>query len=185
MPFLLKRILENAGSLETAAEIFKQTPLTRGYNYVIADAIAKKAMAVEATAHHLAFFYDQDPKEKEVQYALSLEQAVFRGDPALDPVIRDLQTASGGRPKHKGLETPTGSAYEIRYRKHGELVRKYYGTITPEIAKQIAREIAPGSNIQSVVYAYPEFFVANAKDNKKAAESEYAEFDLEELSSSG
>ena len=93
---------------------------------------------MEATAHHTALFQDNDPQEKNISYAFPLENAVFRGDPAIDPVIRDLQTASGGKPGQKGLEIPKGSAYEIRYQKQGALVQENYGKIDPEIAKKIA-----------------------------------------------
>lgn len=183
MPFLLRRILAKASSLEEAIAILRQSDRTRGYNYVIASASEKKAVAVEATQHHLAVFSDADPREKEIPYALAVENAVFRGDPALDPAIRNLQWASNGNPKQPGLEMPTGSAYEIRYLKHGQLVREYYGKIDVAMAQDIARKIAPGSNIQSVVYAFPEFYVANAQGDQKAAESGYVRFHFEELAS--
>ncbi len=179
MPFLLKRLLEESGSLEEAAGIFKRSELTRGYNYVIADASAPGAMAVEATHRHLAFFRDQDPAESKVTYACPLENAVLRADTAMDPAIRNLQWASQGNPKKAGPEPPAGGAYEIRYKKQAELVQESYGKITPETVKQIAREIAPGSNIQSVIYTFPEFWVANAKEDEKAAESGYVEFSFE------
>ena len=99
----------------------------------------------------------------------------------MDPVIRDLQKASKGNPKKPGLEFPAGSAYEIRYKKQGELVKENYGKIDPGTAKKIALEVAPGSNIQSVIYAFPDFYVANAKDNLRAAETEYIKFNFEEL----
>ena len=133
-------------------------------------------MAVEATQHHLAFFEDQAPAESKIPYAFPLENAVLRADTAMDPVIRNLQWASKGNPEKSGLEPPAGSAYEIRYKKQAELVKGNYGKITPEIAQQIARQLAPGSNIQSVIYAFPEFWVANAQGDLKAAESEYLEF---------
>lgn len=176
MPFLLKRILEESGSLEEAAAVFKRSDLTRGYNYVIADALSRQAMAVEATHRRLAFFRDKDPAESGIPYAVPLENAVVRADTAMDPAIRNLQWASKGNPEKAGLEPPAGSAYEIRYKKQTALVQQFYGKITPETAKQMARELAPGSNIQSVVYAFPEFWVANAEGDKKAAESEYIGF---------
>jgi neutral ceramidase len=181
MPFMLKRVLENASSLAEAVRVFKMYPRTRGYNYVLTDAKAKEAVVLEATKDHLAIFWDEDAREKESPYALILENALFRGDPALDPQVRDLQLASKGNPKKKGLEMPAGSAYEIRYRKQGELAQSHYGKITVETAQEMAREIAPGSNIQSVVYAYPDFWVANAKGDLKAAESGYVRFNAEEL----
>lgn len=179
MYFLLKRILEKSGSLEDAKAIFSAYDLTRGYNYVIADAVKHKAMAVEATAHHVAFFKDDDPAEKSVVYALPLKNSVLRSDTALNPEIRDLQLCSKGDPKKPGLEPPGGSAHEIRYQKHAELIRKNYGQLDVGIVQKIAAEIAPKSNIQSVIYAFPEFYVANAKGNKKAAESGYRKFKIE------
>jgi hypothetical protein len=181
MPFLLKRILSEADSLPEAEAILRRSDLTRGYNYVIADAIRKQAMAVETTAHHIAVFGDQDPKERKNPYARPIENAVFRADTALSRVIRNLQWASKGNPKKPGLETPAGSAYEIRYLKQAELIQKYYGQITPETAELIAREIAPKSNIQSVVYASPDFWVANAKGDTPAAQTKYIHFNFEEL----
>ncbi len=181
MPFMLKRILENASSLEDIDAMFQRYSRTRGYNYVFSDALNRRAMAVEATAHHVSVFWENDPRESAIPYALTLENAVFRADPALDPEIRNLQTASGGDPKKKGLEFPKGSAYEIRYLKHGQLIKTHYGKITPDIARSIAKEIAPGSNIQSVVYSYPEFFVANAKDNLRAVDTSYSAFSFSDL----
>ncbi len=181
MPFLLKRVLEESSSLVDAEAVFKRSDLTRGYNYVIADAKAKKALVAETSQHHLAFFHDDDPKEKAVPYALSLKDAVFRGDTALDPDIRNVQKASKGNPKKKGLEPPAGSAYEIRYLKHGQLIQKNYGKITPDAARLIAKNIAPGSNIQSVIFAFPDFWVANAEDDKRAVDSAYHAFNLEDL----
>ena len=181
MPFLLKRVLQDSSSLDEAIAIYKRNPLTRGYNYIVADAIRKKAVAIEATQNYLAIFRDYAPKESDISYALRVHNAVFRGDTALDPTIRDVQIASKGKPDIPGPEKPAGSAYEIRYLKHGNLVKKHYGKINPEIAQQMALEIAPGSNIQSVVYAYPEFFVANAKGDLRAAETDYVRFDLNEI----
>lgn len=184
MPFLLKRVLEESENLEEAVAIFKRSDRTRGYNYIVADAFSKNAAAIEATDNHLAIFYNQDPREKEIPYALSIDHALFRGDPALDATIRDLQWASKGDPEKPGLELPQGSAYEIRYRRHGELVQKFYGALDVESAKTIAREIAPPSNIQSVIYAFPEFWVANAQGDLRAAETEYVPFNFETLAAS-
>ncbi len=181
MPFLLKRVLSEASGLEDAVKIFERSDRTRGYNYVIADATAKRAVAIESTWHHLEIFRDQDPDELEVSYAFPIENAVFRGDPAINPSIRNLQWASKGNPKKPGLETPAGSAYEIRYKKQGALVKESFGKITPETAKTIAREIAPKSNIQSVIYTFPDFWVANATEDTPAAQTEYIYFNFNDL----
>ncbi|MBU3758382.1 MAG: hypothetical protein FGM27_00410 [Candidatus Omnitrophica bacterium] len=181
MPFLIKRILEESSSIEEAAAVLRRSDRTRGYNYVVASAAEAKAMAAETTRSLTAFFRDDDPAEQTVPYALPIKHAVFRGDPALDPKIRDLQRASKGNPEKPGLEYPAGSAYEIRYLKQGRLVEQYYGSITPQTAQEIAREIAPNSNIQSVIFAYPEFWVANAQGSLRAVDSPYSAFDLKTL----
>lgn len=175
MPFVLKRVMEETGSEEDAADLIKRAVRTRGYNYIIASAKQKKALALETTHSRFASFTDNDPEEK-AGYALKVENAVFRGDPAMSPEIRELQTASGGKPDKPGLEMPKGSAYEIRYLKHGRCVLDHYGKITPQTAMEIAKTVAPGSNIQSVVFAFPEFWAANAKDRLKAAETPYVHF---------
>ena len=46
---------------------------------------------------------------------------------------------------------------------------------------ELAQHIAPGSNVQSVVYGFPDFWVANAKEDKRAAESGYTHLNLKEL----
>ncbi len=180
MPFLLKRILERSAVLDDARAELERSSRTRGYNYVIASALENRAFAAETTRKRLAFFSDMDEHEK-AEYAFKIKNAVFRGDPALDPDIRNLQKASGGEPGKPGLEPPAGSAYEIRYLKHGKLVQENYGKITEETARHIALEIAPGSNIQSVIYAFPEFEVANARGKLRAAETEYRKFNLDDL----
>ncbi len=180
MPFLIKEALENASNLESAKTIFETAARTRGYNYVAASAEERKAFVFETTHSHFAVFGDNDPNEK-AGYALRVPCAVFRGDPALDPEIRNLQIASGGKPDQPGLEPPTGSAFEIRYQKHGRLAEKYYGEITPKTVMEFAKELAPGSNIQSAVFAFPEFWIANADDGSRAADSEYHHFDFENL----
>jgi len=181
MPYLLKRILEESHDLHDAKAVFERSELTRGYNYVIADAEEKKAFVAEATKSKLEFFEANDPKEAGVSYALRVEDAVFRGDPALSPAIRELQTASGGEPDRSGIEPPVGGAYEVRYLKHGKLVLENYGRLTPQKAGEIAREVAPKSNIQSVVYAFPEFLAANAEGDKRAVDSTYHRFDFRVL----
>ena len=181
MHFLLKRVLSQANSLDEAISIFEQGELTQGFNYVIASAFEKKAAAIEATHRHIAVFKDNDPRETAVAYSMPIEDAIFRGDPAMDPTIRDLQWASHGNPKSPGLEFPKGPAYEIRYMRHGELIKNYYGQIDVEIVKSIAKEITPKSNIQSVIYAFPEFWVANAKGDLRATDCPYHHFNFDAL----
>jgi hypothetical protein len=182
MPFLLRRVLLRAQNLEEAARIITQVPRTTGTHYTFADAKEKKAIVIETTAHHAQTFVENDPKEAKVSYALPLEFALIRGDTAMDPVIRNLQTASKGNPKKEGLEPPNGSsAYETRYKKHTELVQKYFGKLDSERAREIAQSIAPDSNLQSVVFQFPDFWVANATEKLPAAKTAYHPFNYEEL----
>lgn len=184
MPFLLKRVLEEGSNLEEAARILRTSPRTGGYNYLFADAFSRRAVALETTRSQVALFWaDQEPA---AAYALSVPNAIFRADWALDPAVRDLQTASRGDPTAPGLESPVGStAYDVRYWGTGTLLRSFQGRIDPEIAMGIARAVAPASNIQSVVFAYPELWIANAKGRRPAATRTYRRLDLEELFRTG
>lgn len=180
MPFLLKEVLEESDDLREAVSIVQTASRTGGYNYLFADASRAQAVALETTRSRCAVFWaDQEP---DVPFGLEVHNAIFRSDWALDPDVRDLQRASRGDPSRPGLESPLGSsAYDVRYRGQGQLLLKFHGVIDPEIAMAIARAIAPSSNIQSVVYAFPELWVANSKERQPAAMGRYIEVNLEDL----
>jgi len=179
--FLLRRILEEAENADAGARIVREAKRTVGINYLIGSAREKKAIALETTARHFAQFTEADPNEAKSPYAVPLTNAVFRADTAFDPVIRDLQTCSRGDPKKPGLEPPDGSAYEKRYLWQADMVKEHHGRIGTNEVFALAKRIAMKSNIQSVVYAYPEFWVAYAKDDAKAADGEYHRFHIDEL----
>lgn len=185
MPFLLKRVLWHAKSLDQAVEIITTAHRTSSFNYVFGDAKRKESIAIETTAHHFKVFTDNDPLEAKSGYGLPSEGTLLRADPAFEPSIRELQTCSHGDPKKPGLEPPGGSAYEVRYVKQSQMVKENYGKITPEIARDIAKSIAPDSNIQSVVFRFPDFWVANATDELPAAETEYHHFNFDQLTRDG
>ncbi len=180
MPFLLRRVLEESDGLDKAVALVKEAHRTGGYNYLFADAQQKKAVALETTHSQCAVFWiDQEPKPL---YALPVPNTIFRSDWSMDPAVRDRQRSSRGDPRKPGLESPEGSkAYDVRYRGQGLLLRQFHGRIDPEVAMAIARAIAPSSNVQSVVYAYPELWVANAVGRKPAAQGKYFRLDLKEL----
>lgn len=168
MPFLLRRVLEECDELKQAVEILRAGPRTVGYNYLIADAKTRNAVALETTRQHFAAYW--------------LEKApLVRSDYALDPVVRALQLACKGDPNRPGLETPGGSAYEVRYRGHEALLNRFNGKIDPEIAAAIAATIAPPSNVQSVVYAHPQVWFAVARGKTPAARTVYRQIDIEDL----
>ena len=169
MPFLLRRVLEESDSLTQAVKIIQTGPRTVGYNYLFGDANARNAVALETTHQHCALFWMG-------------KEPIVRSDLALDPEVRELQLTCNGDPSKPGLESPDGvSSYEIRYRGQAELLKQFYGKLDPEIMMAIARAIAPPSNLQSVVYAYPQIWVANAQGRQPAAYGTYQQVDLEDL----
>ncbi|MBI3087352.1 MAG: hypothetical protein HYY91_00475 [Candidatus Omnitrophica bacterium] len=185
MVFLMRRVLEDGDNLDEAVQIITDSPRTVGVNYVIADATARRGIAVETTRSFVAVFEADDPKEREVPYARPIQDAVLRADTAVDARIRDRQIASGGDPKKPGLEPPGGSAYEVRYLKQAEGIRAHYGRIDTARAREIAQSVAPDSNVQSVVFAWPRMWVANAQGTTPAAQTAYHELNLEALFRTG
>jgi len=181
MVFLMRRVLEEAMDLKQAAQIVSDAPRTVGINYVFADAKAQKAIAIETTHSYARTFKDYDPSEQLVTHARPIKDTVFRSDTAFDPVIRNLQIASGGKPKKSGLELPTGSAYEVRYLKQAEGIEESYGRLDIDKVKKIVKSVAPSSNVQSVIFAWPDVWIANAEGKTRAAHTEYHHLNLEQL----
>lgn len=181
MPFLLRRVLEEAGDLETAVRLVQEAPRTGGFNYVFADAARRQAVALETTHRHCAVFWAGDEAAKGVSYAVPIPEVTVRADPALDPAVRAVQRASKGDPSTPELEPPAGKAYDVRYRQQAALIQEQYGQLDPDRMMAIARAIAPPSNVQSVVFAFPELWVANAEGTTPAAQRPYVRYDLTEL----
>ena len=173
MPFLIRRVLEESASLGDAVRIVTKGPRTVGINYLIADAEARRAVAIETTRNFAAVFEADDPKEHEIEYARPWPDVVFRADTAMDRRIRERQLASGGQPTRPGLEPPTGSAYTTRYLGQCAGLLAHYGRLDAAGAQQIARAVAPDSNVQSVVFAWPDVDVANADGITPAARRPY------------
>ena len=182
MIFVLRRVLEDADSLDEAAAIVRDATRTVGVNYVVADAKAQRGIVLETTRHHVRRFDADDPAERGIAYARPLPDAVFRADTAMDPVIRERQLASGGDPRRPGLEDPDGgSAYTIRYLGQSAGLLAHYGMLDAVGAQQIARAVAPDSNVQSVVFAWPDVWVANAEGRTPAARTSYHRLDAARL----
>jgi hypothetical protein len=180
MPFLLRRVLEEADHLDEAVDLVCSSTRTGGYNYLFADAKPGQAVALETTKSRCAVFWaDQEPK---TPYGVFVPNVVLRSDWALDPQVRDQQLAAKGDPNRPGLEPPVGSkAYDVRYAGQGQLLLQFHGQIDPEIAMAIARAIAPSSNIQSIVYAFPQVWVADAQAKQPAALGRYLQVDVRSL----
>jgi len=181
MAFVMRRVLETADDVDEAAVLVQTARRTIGANYVFADAKAKRAVVVESTHRHAAVFSADDPVERRVAYARPLVDVVLRADTAVDPEIRQHQLASGGHPELPGLEPPSGSAYEVRYLGQAAGVQAHYGQLDAEHAIAIARAVAPSSNVQSVVFAWPDVWVANAEARTPAAQRPYHHLNAAEL----
>lgn len=181
MTFVMRKALEEAGDLDEAIRVIQATPRTVGVNYVLADAKVPKAVAIETTRQLASVFGADDPREHRVSYARPIADCVFRADTAMDPQIRDRQLASDGNPSIPGLEPPGGSAYEVRYVGQAAGISAHYGRITVQVATQIVKAVAPSSNIQSVIVAWPEVWVANAQGMTPAAQTPYHRLDLQQL----
>ena len=182
MAFVMRRVLETADDVDEAASVIRAAHRTVGTNYVIADAKARRAIAVETTRHRVRVFEANDTAEHQVSYARPMEDAVFRADIAVDPIIRDQQLASHGDPRRPGLEDPSGSsAYDVRYLGPATGLHAFFGHLNARHAQQIAQAIAPPSNIQSVVFAWPDLWVANAEGATPAAKSPYHHLNVNAL----
>jgi hypothetical protein len=181
MPFLMRRVMEESDGLDEAVQIITAGPRTVGINYVIADAPARRAVTIETTRTFAVVFEADDVKEHAIDYARPVPDCVFRADTAIDRAVRERQLASGGQPTRAGLEPPTGSAYSTRYLGQAAGLLAYYGTLDVARAQEVARAIAPDSNVQSVVIAWPELYVANARGTDKAAAQPYVRIEAGRL----
>ena len=181
MVFLMRKVLEESQDLDGAVRIIREAPRTVGVNYVVADAKANRAVALETTSRAVAVFEANDPQEWTVPYAKPIVDAVFRADTVMDLQIRDRQLASGGNPRKPGLEPPSGSAYDVRYLGQAAGIAAHHGRVSPEVARQIAQTVAPTSNVQSVVFAWPRIWVANARGRTRAALTPFHRLNLERL----
>ena len=182
MAFLMRRVLEEAGTLDEAVALILEAKRTVGVNYVVAEARTPRGVVIETTRRHVRVFEADDAAEHGVSYARPVADAVFRADTAMDPVIRDRQQASGGDPRRPGLEDPAGSsAYDVRYLGQAAGLLASMGHLTATSAQAIARAVAPSSNVQSVIFAWPELWVANAHGLTPAAQATYHRLDLQRL----
>jgi hypothetical protein len=181
MVFLMRRVVEEADNLEDATQLITSARRTVGVNYILADARVPRGIVLETTRRFVARFVDDDSTEHRVAYARPLPNAVVRADTAMDPTIRDRQLASSGNPSRPGLEPPAGSAYETRYLGQVAGLRAFHGRLTPTAAQEIAQAVAPGSNVQSVIFAWPDLWVANARGLTSAATTPYHHLSAEAL----
>lgn len=186
MAFVMRRVLEESKDVEEAAALVRRAHRTVGTNYIIADAKARRGIVLETTHQHVRRFDANDPAEQAVAYARPMVDAVFRADAAIDPVIRERQIASHGDPKRPGLEDPSGSsAYDVRYLGQAAGLSAHFSALDGVAAREIAKAIAPSSNVQSVIFAWPDLWVANAEGLTPAAQTRYHYLNIKQLLEGG
>lgn len=174
-PLQTREILAYGTGVEDAERVMRGAVRTYGSNFVFADrgdarGGTPRAIAVETTAHLIAVFGPDDPREDLAlwngqPYAIRMPEAVFRGDSSMDPAIRARQLSSHG---------PTGdprsaSAYKNRYEGQAVAIRRYETQgieIGPQELIDITQEVTmKNDSLQCCVYANDdlEVWVANAR----------------------
>jgi hypothetical protein len=158
-------------SAEMAANYMNDLPYrTYGSNFVFGDGDNLQGRAVETTWHYSASFRDNDPEELKALYqgecyAIMMEDAVFRSDPAMDPQIRSVQTAANG----PDGDPRTAGSYKNRYQGQADSIMVFKNAGIPighEEAEYISKSVAmEGSSLQVCVYANTdkELWVANSE----------------------
>lgn len=176
---MLRRVLQEAGSVQEAEAIISGAQRGVGYNYVIAGGDVPEARAFETTANHFAAFTDNDPRET-CEYAIRIEDAVFRADEAMDPTVRSFQTCANGYPN-----MPYGSnSYDHRYKGMADRIQANYGKVDEQIALDILKAVAMReTNLHSVLCdtTHRRIWAAHAVGKEDAWKQEYVRYDLEQL----
>ena len=176
---VMRRLVEESHSVDDATTILTTVKRTVGYNYVVADAKANTARAYETCAHHCAVFQDNDPKET-VEYALPIENAVFRADEAMDQTVRSFQACSKGYPN-----LPYGcNSYDHRYKGMATRIKDNYGKIDSATALETLKAVAMrDTNLHAVLCNVTdhEIWVAHAKGAEDAWKQPFIKYELNEL----
>jgi hypothetical protein len=187
MGLVHRRVAQEAKTLDDAISIITSVPRTPygGINYVIADAKIPNAAAVETDSKFVSVWKANDPREKDVWYAIPLTDAVVRSDEAMDARIRDAQTRSHGDPTRPGLEDPRGTeSYDHRYKGLADGVRANFGKLDDAKAVAMIRAAhMEGLNMHSVLWCPSrlEFYLATARGDKDGADGPYVHFTWAEL----
>ena len=186
MGLVHRRIAQEARNLDDAIAIITSVPRTPyGINYVIGAGKAPTAIAVETDSKHASVWTANDPREKDVYYAIPLMDAIVRSDEAMDPRIRDAQTCTNGDPSKPGLEAPWGTeSYDHRYKGLSVAIMHDFGMIDDAKALAMVRGAhIEGGNMHSVLWCPSrlEFYLATAKGDQDAADGPYIHFTWDEL----
>jgi predicted choloylglycine hydrolase len=185
MGMMHRRIVQEAESLPQAVAMIGNAKRPSGYNYVLAQPKPPYAIAVETDAKHAVVWYPNDPREKQVEYAIPLTDAIVRSDEALDAAVRNDQTCSNGDPSKPGLEDPRGTeSYDHRYKGWCEGQKKYFGALNAEKMIELARAAAiRDASMHNVIYenSARSFYLAVAEGKRDAWQGKYIRFTWKEL----
>jgi hypothetical protein len=187
MGLVHRRIAQEAKTLDDAIGIITSVPRTPygGINYVIADGKVPDAVAVETDSKHASVWGANDPREKDVYYAIPLMDTVVRSDEAMDPRVRDAQTCTNGDPSKPGLEAPWGTeSYDHRYKGLCVAIMHDFGAIDDAKALAMVRAAhMERGNMHSVLWCPSrlEFYLATAKGDEDAADRPYVHFTWDDL----
>jgi hypothetical protein len=148
MPFLLKNILRYSNTADEGAALIRAARRTNSYVYFLGDK-SNGAIGMITSA------------QKFLAYRANEKNVLQLGDITL-PQFRDLVY---------------GGHYEKR---QGELLGALHGKIDVPGLQELARKIAMKSNLHTVIYdlTAQKIWVANRKDNTRAADRPYVEFSL-------
>jgi len=149
MPILLEEVLSRARTLDEAVAIMRQAPGTGGYNYMIGSARERRGVVVERSARHTAVFEIGPDNYADNPWFRGYLGFDCRADTAADPAVRAVQRCSGGPGSPEGR-----GAYEDRYKKQLELFERWDRRLDLDRAAELAREIAPRTNLHSILYDF-------------------------------
>jgi hypothetical protein len=154
----IKDVFSRSRSASEAVELFRaKNKWTYGSNFIFADGEGH-GFAVELNAGRFVAFTDNDPNEDRAlwhgqPYAVKMADAVFRGDAAMDPVLRSQQDASAGP---DGDPRATHS-YQGRYKGQADRIAGFENAgmrIGRAEAEAISRDTASRTgSLQAAVYA--------------------------------
>jgi len=199
MAFLIREILENAGSLEEAKTLLNEMPRTCEYYYVISDGNQEKAVGVYATASQLHFI------EAGTSYALMAPHDLPKnyGKNGVD----DKFFMKSFSPTHSEFQSRfhdeegnlialfnhqpencvvlRGFGYPERYPIVTERIRELYGKIDAETLQDIIKYPATNeTNLHNAIFrpSTLDLWVSHAGgDDTPASEQPYAAFNLNDL----
>jgi hypothetical protein len=148
MPFLLKNVLRYANSADEAAAIIRAVRRTNSYVYFLGDKRDDPIGMITSAQRCLTYHANESD-------ALAVDGATL-------PQFHDVVY---------------GGHYED---KQARLVKEMEGKIDVGAIQELARQIAMKSNLQTVIYdlTADRIWVANRKDNVRAADRPYVEFSL-------